>query len=432
MTEQRPVRDGPRADGDSRAGGWPHAGDRSHGEGWPRARALLLLVCVALVVHGSLYPYRFLEPESFRDALAGMLARRYWWTSRGDVLGNVVLFVPLGVLGQWVTELWLRPRGAAAVLVLMVGTAAAFALQVAQLYLPARDAELADVLWNAVGLSAGLIAALLTPAARLGLGGRPMGRTAAQSVQLRLAAALAVLWLSLNWWPFVPTLDWAHVKAALRGLVGGPHGSFSSLAGTALAVVVIGHLLHALPQRRRMLAMLCATALLGRLFTVGQWQSAGLLLGMVGGLLLAEAAWRADESKAARALFWAVVLWFALDALRPYRLAPEAHAMHWQPFKAMLHGSMRSNLLALCWNLFWIGAAVSLAVASARPLMASTLAIAVGVAGLEVLQMRLPGRVADITPALLPVLWWLVVRAVAPPTGRPGGTGGAGEAGDSA
>jgi VanZ family protein len=385
---------------------------------------LLLLVCVALVVHGSLYPYRFIEPASFRDALAGMLARRHWWTSRGDVLGNVVLFVPLGVLGQWVLELWLRPRGAAAVLVLLVGTAAAFGLQVAQLCLPARDAELADVLWNAVGLSMGLAVALLTPAARLGLGGRPMGRTAAQSVQLRLAATLAVLWLSLNWWPFVPTLDWAHVKAALRGLLDGPHGSFSSLTGAALAVAVIGHLLHSLPQRRRTLAVLCATALLGRLLTVGQWLSASLLLGVAGGLLLAEAAWRADEARAGRALFWAVVLWFALDALRPYQLSPEPHALYWQPFKAMLHGSMLSNLLSLCWNLFWIGAAVSLAVGSARPLVPVMLAITGGVAGLEMVQMHLPGRVADITPALLPALWWLVVRAVAP---RPGALRGPGD-----
>ena len=415
MTQQRPVPDGPRAaDGGRRGGGWPHAG------GWPRARVLLLLVCAALVVHGSLYPYRFIEPESFRDALAQMLAQRHWWTSRGDVLGNVVLFVPLGALGQWVLELWIRPRAAAAALVLLVGVAAAFGLQVVQLYLPDRDAELADVLWNAVGLSMGLVAALLTPAARLGLGGLPVGRSAAQSVRLRLATALAVLWLSLNWWPFVPTLDWAHLKSALRGVVAGPSGSFSSLSGAALAVLVIGHLLHSLPHRRRTLAVLCGVALLGRLFTVGQWLSASLLLGVVAGLLAAEAVWRADEAHAGRALFWAVVLWFALDALRPYQLAAEPHAMYWQPFKAMLHGSMLSNLLSLCWNLFWIGAAVSLAAGSARSLTPVTWAVAAGVAGLELAQTRLPGRVADITPALLPALWWLVVLAVAPRPEAPG------------
>ena len=382
---------------------------------------LLLLVCAALVVHGSLYPYRFVAPESFQNALAQMLAQRHWWTSRGDVLGNVVLFVPLGALGQWVLELWLRPRAAAAVMVMVLGVAVAFGLQVAQIYLPDRDAELADVLWNTVGLGMGLAAALLTPAARLGLGGVPLGHSPAQSVRLRLAATLAVLWLSLNWWPFVPTLDWAQLKFALRGVLMGLNsslGSVSSLSGAALAVVVVGHLLHSLPHRRRILAVLCGMALLGRLLTVGQWLSASLLLGVVGGLLLAEVAWRADEAKAGRVLFWAVVLWFALDALRPYRLSSVPHPMHWQPFKAMLHGSMLSNLLSLCWNLFWVGAAVSLAAGSARPLPLVTLALGAGVAGLELAQTHLPGRVADITPALLPGLWWLVVRAVVP---RPGG-----------
>ena len=379
---------------------------------------MLLLVCAALVVHGSLYPYHFVEPESPRDALAQLLAGRRWWTGRGDVLGNVVLFMPLGALGQWVLQLWFRPR-AAAVLLLPAGAAVAFALQVVQLYVPERDAELADVLWNVVGLSLGLIAALLTPAARLGPSGLPPGRSVAESVQLRLAAALAVLWLSLNWWPFVPTLDWAHLKSALRGVLAGPQGSFNSLSGAALAVLVIGHLLRALPHRRRVLCVLCIAAVLGRLFTVGQWLPASLLLGIIGGLLVAEAAWRVGEPRAGRLLFWAVVLWFALDALRPFQLAAQPHPMHWQPFKAMLHGSMLSNLLSLCWNLFWIGAAVSLAAGSERPLTPVTLAIAAGVAALELAQTHLPGRVADVTPALLPALWWLVVRAVVPRPGWP-------------
>lgn len=402
MTEQRPAPDGLRA-----ADGEPSA------RGAPRARALLLLVCAALVVHGSLYPYHFVEPASFREALAELLARRHWWTSRGDVLGNVVLFFPLGALGQWVMQLWAR-RDVAAVLVLLAGTAVAFGLQVAQIYVPERDAELADVLWNTVGLSLGIVAALLTPAARLGLGGGRFGRTTADSARLRLAAALAVLWLSLNWWPFVPTLDWAHLKTVLKAVVAGPHGSLTSLIGAALGVLVIGHLLHSLHKRRRVLWMVCATALVGRLFTTGQWLSLSLLLGILGGVLAAEAAWRAGEAKAGRVLFWCVVLWFALDALRPYQLSSVPHDVYWVPFKALLHGSMLSNLLSLCWNLFWIGAAVSLAAGSARPLNQVTLAIAAGVAALELIQTHLIGRVADITPALLPALWWLVVRAVVP------------------
>jgi VanZ family protein len=402
VTDQPPAPEGPQA-GD----GEPPA------HGAPRARALLLLVCAVLVVHGSLYPYHFIEPASFKDALAELLSRRHWWTSRGDVLGNVVLFVPLGALGQWVLQLWLR-RVPAAVVVLLAGVAVAFGLQVAQIYVPERDAELADVLWNAAGLLLGVVTALLTPAARLGLAGRPLGRSSADSVRLRLAAALAVLWLSLNWWPFVPILDWAHLKTELKAVLAGPHGSITSLAGAALGVLVIGHLLHSLHGRRRVLLMVCGTALVGRLFTVEQWLSLSVLLGIAAGLLAAEVAWRADESSTARVLFWCVVLWFAQDALRPYQFRADAHAVHWLPFKAMLHGSMLSNLLSLCWNLFWIGAAVSLAARSARSMNRVTLAIAVGVAALELLQTRLPGRTADITPALLPALWWLVARAVLP------------------
>ena len=397
----------------SPAAAGPWAGDDAPpARGAPRARVLLLLVCAVLVVHGSLYPYHFIEPASFRDALAQLLARRHWWTSRGDVLGNVVLFLPLGALGQWVMQLWVGRR-AAAVLVMVAGTAVALGLQVAQIYVPERDAELADVLWNAAGLLLGVLARL-APATRLGLGGGPAERSLADSVRLRLAAALALLWLALNWWPFVPTLDWAHLKSALKVLVGGPFGSITSLIGAALGVLVIGHLLRALPDRRRVLLVVCATALVGRLITAGQWLLSSVLLGIVAGLLAAEVAWRADGARMARLLFWCVVLWFALDALRPYQFRADARPLHWLPFKAMLQGSMLSNLLSLCWNLFWIGAAVSLAARSARSLDRVTLAITAGVAGLELLQTRLPGRTADITPALLPALWWLVARAVLP------------------
>ena len=60
------------------------------------------------------------------------------WTSLGDVVGNVVLFVPVGMLGWALVHRWIGWRRT--LIVLAVGLAFAFALQVAQLFVPRRDA----------------------------------------------------------------------------------------------------------------------------------------------------------------------------------------------------------------------------------------------------------------------------------------------------
>jgi len=59
----------------------------------------LAAVCIVLVTHGSLYPWRFAMPGNAGDALLTLFMQRDWWTGLGDVAGNVALFVPVGVLG---------------------------------------------------------------------------------------------------------------------------------------------------------------------------------------------------------------------------------------------------------------------------------------------------------------------------------------------
>lgn len=402
MTEQRPAPDRARA-----------------GEGAPaahaalRARVLLLLVSIGLVVHGSLYPWYFELPASVAEALRDLLGRRRWWTRWDDVIGNVVLFLPLGAMGLWLARAW-TARGRAVVAVLASGVALALGLQLLQLFVPSRDAELTDVLWNGVGLVSGLGLALLTPAAQVGLAGPPAGRTAEQSAQLGLAAMLAVLWLVLHWWPFVPAISLAAVKGALLAVWTTPRWSSPMVLEAALGVLVIAELTRPLSRRVRLMLALCTLSIAGRLFNVQAVLPPSWGLGLGGGLALAVLAWRAPASTMRRLLFWAVVLWFVADGLRPYRLAPSAREFEWLPFAALLHGSMLGNLLGLCWNLFWLGAAVSLGGPGRGASGRSTLALMLGVAVLEGLQTRLPGRHPDITPALLPALWWLASHAVLP------------------
>jgi len=112
------------------------------------------------------------------------------------------------------------------------------------------------------------------------------------------------------------------------------------------------------------------------------------------------------------------LLWYTVDELKPFELSDSLGPFHWMPFEAMLEGSLSANTLALAWQLFWLGAVVVLA--HERGVRAGPLAFALSLWTLllEALQMLLPGRVADVTPALLPWFWVLALPLLRVQSGR--------------
>ena len=65
----------------------------------------LLLLCLLLITYGSLYPFHVVAPASLHDAWNAFITNFAVWTTRGDVIGNLALFVPLGLLDRKSTRL---------------------------------------------------------------------------------------------------------------------------------------------------------------------------------------------------------------------------------------------------------------------------------------------------------------------------------------
>ncbi|HEY6353789.1 MAG TPA: hypothetical protein VIY30_04815 [Burkholderiaceae bacterium] len=103
---------------------------------------------------------------------------------------------------------------------------------------------------------------------------------------------------------------------------------------------------------------------------------------------------------------WVAGLWFTFDELRPFEFGESLGEFHWMPFAAQLQGSLSANTLALTWQLFWLGVVIVLLHDIGARAGALALALGLWTLMLELLQTLLPSRVADITPALLPWLWW--------------------------
>jgi VanZ family protein len=361
-----------------------------------------MLLCVVLVTHGSLYPWRFAWPPDAGAAFAALMAGGHWWSGRGDVVGNIVLFVPVGALGALFPSAR-SPRGLAALMVL--GMLFSFALQVIQIVVPARDAALSDVLWNTLGLALGVLLAEALRRWRPAAGVRT-------DPAARASLVLLCLWLVLVWWPLVPTIDWQHIKDALKPLLLTPRWTTGSALETALSIAAIGHLLRPFRRRGLWLLGMIGLAAAGKLFIGGQEFSLSGVVGWLTGGLLAPALWRIGERPATLALVWCALAWFSAEELRPYLPAEQASSFHWIPFAALLEGSLSANTLALCWNTFWLGLLMVLAALLGARLGPMATGLGLWVLLLEALQTWLPGRTADITPALIPWAWVILLRAM--------------------
>lgn len=351
----------------------------------------LWLAFIAVATFGSLYPFDFDIAGPEGGTLDALMDSACAPLSRGDVVGNFVLFLPIGLTGM----LALNGRFART---LAVSLGLALVLQLFQLYLPSRDASLLDVIWNGGGATAGAsLAAFVkresTPfAAQLG---------GASYVPLALIAC----WLAYRLVPFVPSLDFQLIKDSLKPLAYGtldPVGCVRDAAGW----VVIAYLLRLALNGGRLdkPLPLLMTAIFG-----------------LEVLIVSNAVDRADVLGA----FMAIVLWFgllrrlrrpegpvilllagtlALSGLAPFTTRPEAAPFQWMPFQGFLGGSMYVNAQTALEKTFLYG---SLVFVIRRATSKSALGVSVAflfVGLIEFAQTRFVGHSPEITDPLLVLL----------------------------
>jgi hypothetical protein len=372
------------------------------------ARQLTLLTLLA-IVHGSLYPWRFQAPPDWPDALQGLFLSGQLWANWGDLLGNVLLFLPLTAVGQHALPAH-RERAWRWPLLVGGGVLLGVALQVVQIALPQRTPALADAWWNAVGLVLGLLLAPLVPALLRALG--PLQRS-----PHRGALAVGALWLVLAWWPLLPGLSSRHMQQAWQHLLQVGQLNLHDTALQAVGVMILAAALRGLPGRVGALLLVVTLGWLGMLvfsqtLPVSMPSSTiGWALGLVAGLLL----WALPGRAALVALAAAVTAALLTEGLRgvlwamPAGYGPET----WWPFRAGFGGSRVARTLGWLLWATWIGTLGAVAWRlGARPRRVWG-ALTVGLAALLLLQWQVLG--AGIEPAmlLLPALCGLVLHQTA-------------------
>ena len=365
-------------------------------------RAILLLIAV-MISYGSLYPFHFAANHHWLAEAAGLFSMPTLRMGRGDLVGNLLLFVPYGLVAALHVDTR-RPVRASGTLALLLGLGLllALALQLAQIWVPSRVPELNDVIANGVGMLLGTLAGWVA---------RSLFPNAAMQLPRALAPAmLMLLWIGYQWAPLVPTLDLQNISNALKPLVRSPQVDAVRALHTTLAWLAFFKLWE-LAAGKTLSTPVMAMAALGivgaKLFIVGASISATNALAL--GLALVCLPWR-QHAMAVPVLSIAMFISLAASGLAPYEPLGQAQAFHWIPFTGMLQGSMGTNLLNLAEKSFFYGALIMLIGAPLSHPLAAAGMVAFFLGLIEAVQLCLPGRVAESTDPVLALILGLVIR----------------------
>jgi VanZ family protein len=366
----------------------------------------LLLIVLALILYGSLYPFHFDFDRTDTSPLWILLHawpakfNKFEWRDAGV---NLLLYFPLGVTAFLVMAHRL-PRAVAGATALLLGLVLSASIEMLQVYDAGRTCSMADVICNLLGAAVGVIVALLfQPEIEQLTASRKSRRGAAG------ALLLACCWGGYQLFPFVPLLSRGRLHANVARLAAAPFSAVELCAATA-EWFAFALLLRALAGRLRTpwlaLAMLSLPL---RLLIVERHLTPAEVIGAVAALLL----WMLPGGKS-KVVAGACMMAFAiaLRELQPFRFTPAVNAFSWIPFSATLLAERQNATLMLLRKGFEYGSMVwLLRAAGVRYLRAGT-ATAAALLLLEFLQRHLAGRQPEITDALIAalmacVLWGL-------------------------
>jgi VanZ family protein len=370
--------------------------------------ALIAAVAIAVIIYGSLYPFVFRAHahSGLGEALAALLATWTRPTSRGDIISNVLLYVPLGFFAAH--ALAGLPRAARVGLATALGLCICIAVEIAQFYEAARNSTMSDVYSNTAGTFLGAVAAV---AFHRGVKLPFIGQMSWQPFPVLLLAA----WGGYRLYPYVPAIDLQKYKDALKPLIFSPTLTATGLYRHAATWLVLAVLLEALfgAGRRRLLFVLLVPAVLfARILIVGTVLSPNEVAGAALALLL----WLAVLSHL-RVRTGIVALLFVgavvIQSLAPFQFQPWARPFGWIPFLSFMRGSMEVNVLSMFEKVFTYGSLLWLLTRSGLSLGVATTVTALMIFALRYAQVYLPGRSAEITDFAMVLVLGLVMKLLA-------------------
>ncbi|HTV89468.1 MAG TPA: VanZ family protein [Stellaceae bacterium] len=380
---------------------------------------LATLIIVAVILHGSLYPYHFKVPPEGIGAVATLLASwKDLGKSYGDIVANILLYMPFGFLIALTIR---RGRIGRVLVATVVGMALCTGIELAQYYDVGRVDNMSDVYFNTLGSALGATAAVVIGRLARHL---PAADVAGKPVPVLLLVAM----LGYHLFPYVPTIDLHKYWVALRPLIIAPRLPpydvlrYAALWLTANCLIgsIVGYARSRVVAPLFMAAVFAAKVAITNLI-VTPAEAIGAPLALL--LWLAVGRHRRFAMVLTAAVLCASIV---IGRLQPLHFLPTARAFAWLPFRGFLHGSIRIGTMALMEKFFLYGSLIWLAAETLMPLWLATLLVALLLFATSLAETYLPGRSAEITDAVMALIIGLVIlpfREQVRPHRRPAGTG---------
>lgn len=369
-------------------------------------------IIVAVILYGSLYPFRFQQPEGGVGPLRHLIQSWAETPGRGDFVANIFFYLPLGYFGS----LALAGRGRRLpriLLVTLAGGLLSTAMELAQYYIAERVSAADDIYANLIGTLLGAIVANLAGERFLWL---PLHEIGAN----RIPCLLLALWLGYRLYPYVPTIDLHKYWDALKPVVFHPRPNGYDLFRYTARWLTIGSLIESFGGPRRgwlLFPLFIAAVLAARVLIVGKTLSAA----EIGGAAIALAVWlllAISVSARIRVGGTAVLLsaYVLAERLEPFRFTSYGGAFGWTPFRSFLYGSLEVNILSFLDKTFLYGALIWLLEKSGLRPGASTILVVTMLFATSWAETHLPGRSAEITDALMALLIGAIMAVTKTPT----------------
>jgi VanZ family protein len=363
--------------------------------------AAITVGIIAVIVYGSLYPFRFYDNPDPDGPLSTLLTTWNIVSGRGDLLANFVLYLPLGFF--WVRSSkppsWYSLLGAVA-----AGISLSTTMELLQFYDIGRYSEMSDIYMNTAGTIVGAAAGIFS-----------------QDQELLFIPAfhrndpvilLLTSWLGYRLFPYAPVIDLHKYWDAVKPLVLTPSAPAVDVyrhVVTWFAVSLMLEMLFGIANARYAATLLFVGVLLLRIVILDAALSVPEVVGGAVGVTLWIAVLSRLPSRATivAGLFIIVVV---LQALEPFQFNHAARPFGWIPFRSFFYGSTELAVPSFFDKIFTYGCLVWLLEQTGCLWVVATISGAILVFILRLIQVYLPGRSAEITDVILLVSVAIVMR----------------------
>lgn len=357
-----------------------------------------LALVTIFIVYGSLYPFVWQRHAGAGDPLRTLLGAWQEWDGRGDLLSNILLYMPFGFLVAHTlpgrAPAWMR-----AVLAILAGTTLSVCMELTQLYDAGRVTSMGDVYANTIGAATGALASALLGASMRWpfmreLGGNPE------------ASLLLTMFLGYRLYPYVPVIDMHKYLRAVHGLLQQPIPPAFDLTRFVVTWLFIAVLIESLYGFRRWLLlfpMLVSVVFAGRIVIVGlsltSADAAGAALAFI--LWAGFLHWLPGRRVVLACGFAGLIVALRLE---PFRFGPvPARGFDWVPFWGLMHGSTNVAVQAFFEKFYQYGGLIWLLARSGMSIAGATGLTAGLLFATSYAEIYLPGRSGEMTDAMIAV-----------------------------